>query len=328
MNRQVRIIGVPMDLGADRRGVDMGSSTIRYAGLADELDALGYDVIDAGDLPVPRAEERDPEAEQPTEGSAKFLRETSEVCTTLADEVADALDSGQFPLVLGGDHSIAIGTVTGAARDADIGVVWFDAHGDFNTPTTSPSGNVHGMPLAALLGIGDFADTEWANAPTLSEENVAMVGLRRLDDAEREAIRESDVTAYTMSDIDERGVVPVVEDALDVATYGISASEARGGSSDVSGGDPVRRELRNAAVVRELHVYGSQVGVGKDAGADGPVDEHQHQGYGKRLLAEAERIAADAGYDKLAVLSGIGVREYYREKLAFKQDGPYVSKRL
>jgi arginase len=232
MNRQVRIIGVPMDLGADRRGVDMGSSTIRYAGLADELDALGLDPTDAGDLPVPRAEERDPEAEQPSEGSAKFLRETSEVCTNLADEVADALDSGQFPLVLGGDHSIAIGTVTGAARDADIGVIWFDAHGDFNTPTTSPSGNVHGMPLAALLGIGDFADTEWANAPNLSEENVAMVGLRRLDDAEREAIRESDVTAYTMSDIDERGVVPVVEDALDVATYGISASEARGGSPD------------------------------------------------------------------------------------------------
>jgi arginase len=227
MDPQVRIIGVPMDLGADRRGVDMGSSTIRYAGLADELDALGYDVIDAGDLPVPRAEERDPEAEQPTEGSAKFLRETSEVCTTLADEVADALDSGQFPLVLGGDHSIAIGTVTGSARDADLGLIWFDAHGDFNTPTTSPSGNVHGMPLAALLGIGDFADTEWTNAPTLSEENVAMVGLRRLDDAEREAIRESDVTAYTMSDIDERGVVPVVEEALDVATYGISASVVR-----------------------------------------------------------------------------------------------------
>jgi arginase len=232
MTRQVRIIGVPMDLGADRRGVDMGSSTIRYAGLADELDALSYEVNDAGDLPVPRAEERDPEAEQPSEGSAKFLRETSEVCTNLADEVSDTLESGQFPLVLGGDHSIAIGTVTGAARDADLGVIWFDAHGDFNTPTTSPSGNVHGMPLAALLGIGDFADVEWATAPNLSEENVAIVGLRSLDDDEREAIRESDVTAYTMSDIDERGVVPVVEDALDVATYGISASEARGGSSD------------------------------------------------------------------------------------------------
>jgi arginase len=233
MSRQVQIIGAPMDLGANRRGVDMGPSAIRYAGLADELEAAGVETTtDAGDLLVPRAEERDPDAEQPAEGSAKFLRETADVCSRLADEVAAALDEDTFPLVLGGDHSIAIGTVGGAAREADLGVVWFDAHGDFNTPKTSPSGNVHGMPLAAVLGIGDFADTEWANAHTLREENVAMVGLRSLDDAEREAIRNSDVTAYTMSDIDERGITPVVEDALDVATYGISASEARGGSSD------------------------------------------------------------------------------------------------
>ncbi|WP_128478117.1 arginase [Halorussus pelagicus] len=255
MSRQVQIIGAPMDLGADRRGVDMGSSTIRYAGLADELEAMGLDVTDAGDLPVPRAEERDPDAEQPSEGHAKFLRETADVCTRLSDEVAETLDSGRFPLVLGGDHSIAIGTVTGAARDADLGVVWFDAHGDFNTPKTSPSGNVHGMPLAALLGIGDFADTEWANAPTLREENVAMVGLRRLDDAEREAIRESDVTAYTMSDIDERGVVPVVEDALDVATDGTDGIHV---SLDMDWLDPkvapgVGTPVRGGVNYREAH---------------------------------------------------------------------------
>ena len=197
----------------------MGPSAIRYAGLAAELGAANVDgVTDAGDLLVPRAEERDPDAEQPSEGTAKFLRETADVCSRLSDEVAAALDEGTFPLVLGGDHSIAIGTVTGAAREADLGVVWFDAHGDFNTPKTSPSGNVHGMPLAAVLGIGDFADAEWANARNLREENVAIVGLRSLDNTEREAIRDSDVTAYTMSDIDERGVVPVVEDALDVAT--------------------------------------------------------------------------------------------------------------
>ncbi|MFC4449862.1 arginase [Halorussus aquaticus] len=255
MNRQVQIIGVPMDLGADRRGVDMGSSTIRYAGLADELEAAGVETTDAGDLPVPRAEERDPETVQPNEGSAKFLQETAEVCTDLADEVAETLDAGQFPLVLGGDHSIAIGTVTGAARDADIGVIWFDAHGDFNTPATSPSGNVHGMPLAALLGIGDFADTEWANAPNLSEENVAIVGLRRLDDAEREAIRESDVTAFTMSDIDERGVVPVVEDALDVATDGTDGVHV---SLDMDWLDPkeapgVGTPVRGGVTYREAH---------------------------------------------------------------------------
>jgi arginase len=255
MNEQVRIIGVPMDLGADRRGVDMGSSTIRYAGLADELDALGLDVTDTGDLPVPRAEERDPEAKQPAEGEAKFLRETADVCTRLADEVVDTIDAGQFPLVLGGDHSIAIGTAKGAARDADLGVIWFDAHGDFNTPKTSPSGNVHGMPLAALLGIGDFADTEWANAPNISEENVALVGLRRLDDDERRAIRESDVSAYTMSDIDERGVTPVVEDALDVATDGTDGIHV---SLDMDWLDPkeapgVGTPVRGGVSYREAH---------------------------------------------------------------------------
>jgi arginase len=256
MSRQVQIIGAPMDLGANRRGVDMGPSAIRYAGLADELEAAGVETTtDAGDLLVPRAEERDPDAEQPAEGSAKFLRETADVCSRLADEVAAALDEDTFPLVLGGDHSIAIGTVGGAAREADLGVVWFDAHGDFNTPKTSPSGNVHGMPLAAVLGIGDFADTEWANAHNLREENVAMVGLRSLDDAEREAIRNSDVTAYTMSDIDERGITPVVEDALDVATYGTDGIHV---SLDLDWLDPkeapgVGTPVRGGVTYREAH---------------------------------------------------------------------------
>ncbi|PSQ49117.1 arginase [Halobacteriales archaeon SW_6_65_15] len=256
MNRQVRIIGTPMDLGANRRGVDMGPSAIRYAGLAEELEAADVEsVADAGDLLVPRAEERDPDAEQPDEGSAKFLRETADVCSRLSDEVAAALDDDAFPLVLGGDHSIAIGTVTGAARGTDLGVVWFDAHGDFNTPKTSPSGNVHGMPLAALLGIGDFADTEWANAPTLREENVAIVGLRSLDDTEREAIRDSDVTAYTMSDIDERGITPVVEDALDVATDGVDGIHV---SLDLDWLDPkeapgVGTPVRGGVTYREAH---------------------------------------------------------------------------
>jgi arginase len=255
MNRQVRIIGTPMDLGANRRGVDMGPSAIRYAGLADELRAAGVETTDSGDLLVPHAEERDPDAEQPSEGTAKFLRETADVCTRLADEVAAALDDGAFPLVLGGDHSIAIGTMRGAGRDADIGAVWFDAHGDFNTPATSPSGNVHGMPLAAALGIGDFADTEWANVPGLAEENVAIVGLRSLDDTEREEIRDSDVTAYTMSDIDERGVVAVTEDALDVATEGTDGIHV---SLDLDWLDPkeapgVGTPVRGGVTYREAH---------------------------------------------------------------------------
>ena len=255
MSRQVQIIGAPMDLGANRRGVDMGPSAIRYAGLANELRAAGVETTDSGDLLVPHAEERDPDADEPREGKAKFLRETADVCTRLADEVADALEAETFPLVLGGDHSIAIGTINGASRDADIGAVWFDAHGDFNTPKTSPSGNIHGMPLAAVLGIGEFADTEWANAIKLQEENVALVGLRSLDDAEKEEIRNSDVTAYTMSDIDERGINPVVEDALDVATDGTDGVHV---SLDLDWLDPkeapgVGTPVRGGVSYREAH---------------------------------------------------------------------------
>ena len=255
MSRTVQIIGAPVDYGANRRGVDMGPSAIRYGGLADELADAGVSVVDAGDLLVPRAEERDPEREAPANGKAKFVSETADVCTRLADEVSAALDDGAFPLVLGGDHSIAMGTLGGAARDTDVGAVWFDAHGDFNTPGTSPSGNVHGMPLAGALGVGDFADTEWANAPRLREENVAIVGLRSIDDREREAIRNSEVTAYTMSDIDSRGITPVVEEALDVATDGVDGIHV---SLDLDWLDPreapgVGTPVRGGVMYREAH---------------------------------------------------------------------------
>ena len=220
MDRDVRVIGVPMDLGADRRGVDMGPSAIRYAGLDEAVGSLDVDCTDCGDLPVPRPEASDPEAGEPAAGTTKFLAETETVCTRLGDEVAAAVEAGALPLVLGGDHSIAIGTVGGVARERETGVVWFDAHGDFNTPATTPSGNVHGMGLAAILGQGSFADTDWAPAPNVAAENVALVGLRSVDAGERTAIRDSDVTAYTMSDIDDRGVTEVVTDALAVATDG------------------------------------------------------------------------------------------------------------
>jgi len=239
-----------MDYGADRRGVDMGSSAIRYADLADELAAAGVEAVDAGDLLVPRAEERDPGDE-----SAKFLPEIEDVCSRLADEVAGAIDDGHRPLVLGGDHAVAIGSLVGCARDADVGAVWFDAHGDFNTPETSPSGNVHGMPLAAALGEGRFETEAWAHATGLHEENVAYVGLRTLDDSERDAIRDSDMTAYTMSDIDERGVIPVVEDALDAATTGVDGIHV---SLDLDWLDPdeapgVGTPVRGGVTYREAH---------------------------------------------------------------------------
>ncbi len=216
---ELRAIGVPMDLGADRRGVDMGPSAIRYAGLSDSVRSLEYDYRDVGDFPVPHPEDRDPNAEPPPSGSAKYLRETRQVCQRVETCVAESLEDGAFPLVLGGDHSIAIGSVNGASRDRDIGVVWIDAHGDFNTPTTTPSGNVHGMSVAALLGLGAFDRMPWATAD-IDAENVAMVGLRDIDPEERAAINDSDVTAYTMSDIDTLGIGAVIEESIETALDG------------------------------------------------------------------------------------------------------------
>jgi len=208
----VRVIGVPMDLGADRRGVDMGPSAIRYAGLAGALTDAGHDYIEVGDISVPRPENLDE-----ANSRAKYLDETETVCRSVATQVEATIEAGEFPLVLGGDHSIAIGTAGGAATQGATGLVWFDAHGDFNIPETTPSGNVHGMSVAALLGRGAFADSDWAHAPTIDPSNVAMVGIRSLDDAERAALRDSEVTVFTMSDIDERGLPAVTEDALAVA---------------------------------------------------------------------------------------------------------------
>ncbi|MFB6252149.1 MAG: arginase [Halobellus sp.] len=255
MTRTVRIVGAPTDYGANRRGVDMGPSAIRYAGLAAELERIGIEVVDSGDVPAPRAEERDPEAETVRSGEAKFLRETRQVVSRLGDRVADALAAGETPLVLGGDHSVAIGSASGSARDATVGAVWFDAHGDFNTPATSPSGNVHGMPLAALLGVGEFADLGWATSNGLRAESIALVGLRDIDESEREAIADSPVTAFTMSDIDERGIAPVVGDALDVATM---ATEGVHVSLDLDWLDPreapgVGTPVRGGVTYREAH---------------------------------------------------------------------------
>ncbi|GAB7093199.1 arginase [Halolamina litorea] len=259
--RSIRVIGAPTDYGQDRRGVDMGPSAIRYGGLSDRLAEAGVATEDAGDLLVPRAEERDPDYRTPSQGKARFLRETEDVCTRLRGEVRESLADGHTPLVLGGDHSIAIGTVAGAAADADIGAIWFDAHADLNTPTTTPSGNVHGMPLAALLGVDEWAGVDWANAPSLSRENVAIVGLRSVDDDERDLIAESEISAYTMSDIDRRGLADVVSDALDVATDGTDGYHV---SLDLDWLDPtiapgVGTPVRGGVTYREAHHSMEQV---------------------------------------------------------------------
>lgn len=251
----VRIIGVPTDYGQDRRGVDMGPSAIRYGGLSKQLDSAGVRCEDAGDLLAPRAEERDPHFRTPSEGEARFLRETEDVCTRLAGEVSEALADSYTPLVLGGDHSVAIGSLKGSAADADIGAIWFDAHGDYNTPTTSPSGNVHGMPLAAALGAEDWEGVDWANAPRLKEDNVVIVGLRSVDDTERELLAESDITTYTMSDIDERGIGDIVESALAIASDGVDGYHV---SLDLDWLDPtiapgVGTPVRGGVTYREAH---------------------------------------------------------------------------
>jgi arginase len=247
----VEVIGVPTDYGTNRRGVDMGPSAIRYAGLGEELTRAGVDCTDGGDLPVPRVEERSGGGTP----DARFLPAVREVTEDLADRVAGTLREGRVPLVLGGDHSIAIGSLRGVARDDPVGVLWFDAHGDFNTPETTPSGNVHGMGLAAALGVGAFADAEWAHAAGLREENVVWVGLRDLDDAERAAVRESEATAFTMSDVDEAGIHDVVERALDVATDGVAGVHV---SFDLDVIDPteapgVGTPVRGGATYREAH---------------------------------------------------------------------------
>ncbi|KAA9409500.1 MULTISPECIES: arginase [Haloarcula] len=257
MDTQVRVLGVPMDLGADRRGVDMGPSAIRYGGLADQLASAGIDCIDGGDIAVPRPEESDPDAGGLPSGRAKFFRETKEVCEDVATAVDATLMDGQFPLVLGGDHSIGIGTIAGAARNnEDLGVIWFDAHGDFNTPETTPSGNIHGMSLAAVLGDGAFADHDWAHTPAVREENVVLVGLRDVDDGERRRLYESDVTAFTMSDIDTRGAPEVVAEALEIATDGTDGIHV---SLDLDWLDPteapgVGTPVRGGVSYREAHI--------------------------------------------------------------------------
>ena len=247
--RPVRVLGAPIDYGTSRRGVDMGPSAIRYAGLTAAIEGAGRPCEDAGDLAAPNAA-----AEDPGDPDARYLGAVESVTTDLADRVADALLDSR-PVVLGGDHSVAIGSLAGSARDATVGVVWFDAHGDLNDPGTTPTGNVHGMPLAAALGIGEFADTDWARAPGLAPENVALVGLRDVDAGERARIDDLPVAAFTMSEIDERGIAAVVDDALAAATSGTDGVHV---SLDLDWLDPthapgVGTPVRGGVTYREAH---------------------------------------------------------------------------
>jgi arginase len=219
--KHIRIIGVPLDLGQSRRGVDMGPSAMRVAGLEAKLEALGYDVKDGGNVSVALAETK-------SEGDphAKYLKEITETCTKEAELVMKTLEGGAIPIVLGGDHSIAMGTVSAVAefyrrKHQRIGLLWIDAHADINTPDSSPSGNVHGMPLGAIMGLFPSPLTDlYGFSPKVQPDNCVLLGIRDVDNHERENIRKSGVHVFTMRDIDERGMRTVMEEALRLAGRG------------------------------------------------------------------------------------------------------------
>jgi arginase len=215
------IIGVPLDLGAGRRGVDMGPSAFRVAELDARLRELGYEVEDRGDVHVAIQE-----THGPGDPRLKYLKEIKETCEGLREAVYATRERGAIPVVLGGDHSIAMGTIAGLSRfhhdrKEKVGLIWFDAHADCNTPETSPSGNIHGMPLAVVLGIGAPSLVNLAgHAPMVDGSQAALVGVRDVDEAERANVRASGMGAFTMRDVDERGMRAVMEEAIARATAG------------------------------------------------------------------------------------------------------------
>lgn len=257
MAQKIRIIGVPMDLGQSRRGVDMGPSALRVAGLQTRLKQLGHTVEDIGNIPV-----RQPEEQHYGEKHAKYLHEIAETCRGLAEMTEKTLAEGFLPLVLGGDHSIAIGTCSGVSdffrkQSKKIGCLWLDAHGDMNTPESSPSGNVHGMPLASLIGHGAPELVELLGyKPKVEARNVSIVGVRDLDAKERRLVKDSGVHAFTMRDIDERGMRDVMSEALRFAT---DDSEGVAVSVDMDLIDPsdapgVGTPVRGGITYREAHL--------------------------------------------------------------------------
>jgi arginase len=255
--RHIRVIGVPLDLGQSRRGVDMGPSAVRVAGLEARLEAIGHVVEDGGNVAVAI-----PEQKKEGAANAKYLKEITATCTKEADQVLKTLEAGKVPLVLGGDHSVGAGTVAGVAefyrrQNQKIGLLWIDAHTDINTPDSSPSGNVHGMPLAAIMGLGP---TELANifnfSPKVKPENCVLVGVRDIDAIERENVRRAGINVFTMRDIDERGMRNVMEIALRMAGEGTAGYHV---SLDMDWVDPedapgVGTPVRGGATYREAHL--------------------------------------------------------------------------
>jgi arginase len=256
--KPVHIIGVPLDLGAGRRGVDMGPSALRIAGLGERIAGLGRKVVDKGDLPAPIAETMAPRDEH-----KKYIREIAKVCQKVYQTALSSLAEGAMPLVLGGDHSLGAGSAAAAAdwakntQGLPLGLLWIDAHADMNTPATSPSGNVHGMPLAALLGsepaelarIGGFS-------PKVLPAHTVLIGLRNLDEREKVAVRDAGVHVFTMKDIDRQGIASIVEQAVQHAGAGTAGIHV---SFDMDACDPsiapgVGTPVKGGLDYREAHM--------------------------------------------------------------------------
>lgn len=254
----VSLIGVPMDLGGARRGTDMGPNAIRIAGIEAALRAQGHRFQDLGNIEVADLARIDL-----GDTSARYLKEIVAACSDLRDLVGDTLDAGRLPLVIGGDHAIACGTVAGvsdhfASKGGRIGLLWFDAHGDMNTPESTPSGNVHGMPLAACLGRGAEPLTSLARRlPMVDPANTAVVGVRSIDPAEREIVEELGVRVFTTREIDARGMFAVMVDAIEIVTGGTAGFHV---SFDVDGSDPaaapgVGTPVPGGLTYRESHLF-------------------------------------------------------------------------
>lgn len=253
----IAIIGVPLDLGSGRRGVDMGPSAVRVANLNARLTELGFEIADLGNVPVAQ-----PETHPEGHPQAKYLPQITQTCTQLAEMVEKQIAAGKKPLILGGDHSLAVGTVAGVSkhlreRGEKLGMIWIDAHTDMNTPDTSPSGNVHGMPLACCIGLGPKELTDiFGYSPKVIPENVALVGIRSVDDRERDNVQRSGVHAFTMRDIDERGMRSVIEESIRIAGSGTAGIHV---SLDMDAVDPreapgVGTPVRGGITYREAHL--------------------------------------------------------------------------
>ena len=253
----VEIIGAPLDLGCNMRGANIAPATVRIAGLQDKLAALGIKSIDSGDVHVPLRETLGPDV-----AGERYLPIIAEVCEELFRRVSSSLAAGRFPLTIGGDHSIAIGTVKGSAdyfhkQGGQLGLVWIDAHADMNTPKTSLSGNIHGMPLSALLGLGHERLVNIGGCgPMLRPEHVALLGIRNLDDGEKEVVRQTGIRYYTMTDIDQRGMYAVISEAMDRLSQNCSAVHL---SFDMDGVDPlyapgVSTPVTGGLTYREAHL--------------------------------------------------------------------------